>query len=390
MTIAVDKPCSNIISKDSPISNNGVYSKSNQYNKDDQITFINYTYSYCICIIDIVDSTKITQEAASSEKIRSYYSIFLNTMASIIKHHNGKVIKNAGDCIFYYFSKTVDAKNEYAFQDVLDCSLAMIEANSKLNSNLNKNELPSISYRISGNYGKVELATSTHSTNIDLFGPTVNTCSKINHLAKSNEMVISKDLYDVLNKTLFFKDYCFNEISKSENKDEYYKYPYSVYSVYSVYHINNPRQQIEREYKKRQNHAKRKQNKQNQANSSFNILLVDDDEDILFIFTTIIKGEGYNTTSFSNPYKALDHFSQKSPYYFDLVILDIRMPGINGIKLYSKIKAISPDIKVIFISALDAGDELLSIFPDIKSNEIIRKPVKPINLLLKVKTILRL
>ncbi len=66
------------------------------------------------------------------------------------------------------------------------------------------------------------------------------------------------------------------------------------------------------------------------------------------------------------------------------------MPGINGIKLYSKIKAINPDIKVIFISALDAGDELLSIFPEIKSNEIIRKPVEPKNFLLKVKTILRL
>ncbi len=224
MTIAEDNSCSNIISKDSQITNNRVYSKSSQYSKDDQITFINYTYSYCICIIDIVNSTKITQEIASSEKIRSYYSIFLNTMASIIKHHNGKVIKNAGDCIFYYFPKTVDATNESAFQDVLDCSLAMIEANSTLNSNLNKNELPSTSYRISGNYGRVELATSTNSTSVNLFGPTVNICSKINHLAKSNEMVISKDLYNVLNETLFFKDYCFKEIGKNEN----YTYPYPI------------------------------------------------------------------------------------------------------------------------------------------------------------------
>ncbi len=74
----------------------------------DQITFINYTYSYCICFIDIVNSTLVTKELTNSEKIRRYYSIFLNTMASIIKHHNGKVIKNAGDCLIYYFPRTVD------------------------------------------------------------------------------------------------------------------------------------------------------------------------------------------------------------------------------------------------------------------------------------------
>ena len=80
----------------------------------------------------------------------------------------------------------------------------MIDANSVLNANLNKNGLPSINYRISANYGKVELATSSNSNSVDLFGPTVNICSKINHLALSNEMVIYKDFYDVINKTSFF------------------------------------------------------------------------------------------------------------------------------------------------------------------------------------------
>src|SRR5919199_1514650 len=78
---------------------------------DDQITFINYTHKYCIAIIDIVNSTKITEKLPNSEQIRKYYSIFLNTMASIIKQHNGKVIKNAGDCLIYYFPKTVGIIN---------------------------------------------------------------------------------------------------------------------------------------------------------------------------------------------------------------------------------------------------------------------------------------
>ena len=75
----------------------------------EQITFINYTHNYCISIIDIVNSTKITDSLPDSEQIRNYYSVFLNTMASIIKQHNGKVIKNAGDCLIYYFPKTVNS-----------------------------------------------------------------------------------------------------------------------------------------------------------------------------------------------------------------------------------------------------------------------------------------
>ncbi len=353
-------------------------------NNDKQITFFNYTHGYCVCIIDIVDSTKITQEIASSNKIRNYYSIFLNTMASIIKDHNGKVIKNAGDCLIYYFPKTVDPDvNESAFQDVLDCGLAMIDSNSTLNEELSKNGLPPINYRISANYGKVELATSSNSNSVDLFGPTVNICSKINHLALSNGMVIYNDLYTVINKTPFFYDYCFKNISQDN------KYSTFTYPVYSGHRLDSPRQQKEIDNKKRQNHIVSKQNKLNQVNSSFNILLIDDDKDILFTFTTIIAGEDYKTTSFSDPNKALEHFSQVSPYHYDLIIMDIRMPGLNGLQLYSKIKVMNPDIKVLFLSALDAVEELLSIFPDIKKSEIIRKPVEPQALLLKISKILK-
>jgi two-component system, OmpR family, response regulator ChvI len=43
---------------------------------------------------------------------------------------------------------------------------------------------------------------------------------------------------------------------------------------------------------------------------------------------------------------------------------------------YSRIKAISPNIKIMFISALDIAEELTSILPDIKYEDIIKKPVK--------------
>ena len=372
--------------QDSKVIKTGISELNNSNSYDEQVTFINYTHRYCVCIIDIVDSTMNTREIIGSEKIRGYYSIFLNTMATIIKDHNGKVIKNSGDNLLYYFPKTVDASNELAFQDVLDCGLALIASNSTLTANLSNYGLPSIDYRISGNYGKVELATSTNSNNVDLFGPTVNICSKINHLALPNEMVIYKDLYDIISKSSYFKDYRFKEISEVNDDDEYRQYSLSVYSVHTV---SDPIEQLEISDKKRRKHTEQQKNRQNQENSSFNILLIDDDLDILFTFTTIIEVEGYNIATYSEPYKALNHFSQMSPYYYDLVVMDIRMPGLNGIQLYSKIKVMNPEIKVLFLSALDAVDELLSIFPDIKPSEIIRKPVEPKALLSKIKTILR-
>jgi CheY-like chemotaxis protein len=352
---------------------------------NDQITFINYTHSYCVCIIDIVNSTGNTSQIAGSEQIRKYYSIFLNTMASIIKNYNGKVIKNAGDCLIYYFPKTVNSTNVMSFQDVLECGLAMIEANYILNSDLGKNNLPPINYRISGNYGKVELAISTNSNNVDLFGPTVNICSKINHLASSNEMVIHKDLYEVIKNTPYHNEYSFTEITNSN--DKYCTYPGLIYSVQKV---NSIQEQAEIDKKRRMIHEEIQQNKNNKSNSSFNILLIDDDEDILFTFVTIIESAGYHVASFSDPYQALSHFSQMDPYHYDLVIMDIRMPGLNGIQLYSKLKVMNPDLKVFILSALDAIDELLSIFPELKSNDILRKPIEPHDLLAKVKIVSRL
>ncbi|HEY6535391.1 MAG TPA: response regulator [Candidatus Nitrosocosmicus sp.] len=361
--------------------------------KYNQITFINYTHQYCICIVDIVDSTKITQQLlADSNKIRSYYSIFLNTMASIINDYNGKVIKNAGDCLIYYFPKTVDTdtNKDDVFQDVLDCGLAMIDVNIDLNNNLKKNDLPSINYRISANYGKLEMAASLNSHSVDLFGPAINICSKINHLALPNEMVIYKDLYYAINKTSFFEDYYFQNIVNRYGKTEILNENENSisYEVFTVQRYNNPEHQKEIESKKKKKLIKLKENRLSQSNSSFNILLIDDDPDILFTFKTIIEGEDYKTISFSDPKKALEHFAQVTPYHYDLIIMDIRMPGLNGIQLYSKMKIMNPDIKVFFLSALDAIEEILSIFPDVKISDIIKKPIEPQMLVIKVKEIL--
>ena len=60
-----------------------------------EISFIEGSQNCCVCFIDIVDSTRITTvEIVDSEKIKTYYSIFINTMAAIARDFDGTIIKN--------------------------------------------------------------------------------------------------------------------------------------------------------------------------------------------------------------------------------------------------------------------------------------------------------
>ncbi len=357
--------------------------------QDNQITFVNFSNNYCVCIIDIIDSTNNTFDILESKKIKQYYSVFLNTMTSIISRHGGKVIKNAGDNLLYYFPSTMNESNHLDFQDVIECGLTMIDTKDQMDLLLNLNGLPSINYRISASYGKVELAIIANSHSGDIFGTPVNVCSKINHLASSNQMIIHRDLYQVIKEMPYFDDYVFEELDRKNSVNDYSENNRNVYTTYSVRRFEDINKQKEIESKILELHAERKRINQNKKNSSFNILLIDDDKDILFTYSAIIKSQGFMITSFSNPYKALDDFSTTNPYLYDLVIMDIRMPGINGIKLYSKFRIMNPNVKILFMSALDAVGELLSLFPEISDSDILRKPVDSQQLLDKINTTIR-
>ncbi|HKO63752.1 MAG TPA: adenylate/guanylate cyclase domain-containing protein, partial [Candidatus Nitrosocosmicus sp.] len=249
--------------------------------QDNQITFVNFSNSYCICIIDVIDSTNNTYNILESKKIKQYYSVFLNTMTSIIKRHSGKVIKNGGDNLLYYFPRTMNQHNYLDFQDVIECGLSMIDAKDRLDLLLNLNGLSPINYRISSSYGKVELAIVANSSSGDIFGTPVNICSKINHLASSNQMIIHGDLYQIMKEMPYFNDYVFEELNRKKGVDDYSDNNRDVYTAYSVHRFADTNKQKEIENKILELHAERKRINQNKNNSSFNILLIDDDKDIL-------------------------------------------------------------------------------------------------------------
>jgi CheY-like chemotaxis protein len=129
---------------------------------------------------------------------------------------------------------------------------------------------------------------------------------------------------------------------------------------------------------------------QQQQKYSVNIMVVDDEPDTVFTYKSLLFAEGHNVEAFTDPQEALKHFGQlpDPSAYYKLVLLDIRMPGLNGLQLFYRIKAISPNTKIMFISALDIAEELTSILPNVKEGDIIKKPVKREHFMSKINSVL--
>jgi CheY-like chemotaxis protein len=364
----------------------------------EEISFSSKSEKYCVSFVDIVNSTNITAQISHTEKIGKYYSIFINTMATLARNYGAKITKNAGDSIIYYFPKTADSTNKAAFMDVIECGLTMISAGTVLNTKMYEEGLPSIDYRISADYGRVGIVSSAISQNDDLFGPTMNICSKINSKALPNQMVIGGDLYQIIKSSSHHHhDYRFKSVG------EYSVGFKQMYPVYSVL-IKNRTQTLPShdeqmtKLKPVQMHSspttlkipsKTDSNYKGQEKHTPNIMLIDDDPDILLTYKSILIEENCNIETFTDAQEALNHFAEANHSYYDLVLLDIRMPGINGLQLYYKLKAINMAIKIIFVSALDAADELISMLPGVKVDyDIIRKPVNRENFVNKIKAVL--
>jgi two-component system, OmpR family, response regulator ChvI len=199
-------------------------------NTAEEISFSGQRQQSCVCFIDMMSSTSITSKLDNAQ-IGKYYSIFLNAMATIARNFGSQIIKNAGDCLIYYFPATSDSNDRIDFSDVLECCTTMIEAHRFINAKLNEEALPPVSYRISADYGMVEIARSITSATDDLFGSTMNRCAKINSKAKENGMVIGDDLYRVIKSfTSFDTKYHFEQVS-SYSTANVQEYP--IYSVQS-------------------------------------------------------------------------------------------------------------------------------------------------------------
>jgi CheY-like chemotaxis protein len=103
------------------------------------------------------------------------------------------------------------------------------------------------------------------------------------------------------------------------------------------------------------------------------ILIVDDEEDITMVFKVALERAGFKVEVFNDPLEALSQFK---PHYYDLVLLDIRMPQMSGFELYYELKKKDSEVKGRFISAFDVyKEELRKYSLDKEEESIIRKPI---------------
>lgn len=185
------------------------------------LQFSSHSEKYCVCMVDIMNSTKITLTLSESET-SEFYKIFLNSIAEIVKNFGGIVVKNIGDALLFYFP--VVLSEESTLKKCLDCCLNLCESHGEIIQKLEKQNLPIFNYRISSTYGIVRIAKTSISSVNDIFGNTVNRCAKINRTAPANRLVVGEEFYD---SAKIFDEYIFKKIDDfTETKSDY-----SVYLV---------------------------------------------------------------------------------------------------------------------------------------------------------------
>ena len=91
-------------------------------------------------------------------------------------------------------------------------------------------------------------------------------------------------------------------------------------------------------------------NNNNDDNNSNRILLVDDEIDITTVYTLGLQDNGFQVDAFNDPTQALPDFKNGS---YDFVLIDYKMPKMNGFKLYQEMRKIDDKVKICFITAFD-------------------------------------
>ena len=101
--------------------------------------------------------------------------------------------------------------------------------------------------------------------------------------------------------------------------------------------------------------------------------MVDDDEDNIKLFTIILEHVGFKVYSYSDPIEALKEFKAS---YYDLVILDYLMPGMNGLEWYKILRQSDQSIKALILTA--SREQLFSSHNEEFRDAVLKIVGKPI------------
>ena len=118
------------------------------------------------------------------------------------------------------------------------------------------------------------------------------------------------------------------------------------------------------------------------------IMLVDDEPDINAALSVVLKRAGYYVDTFDNPFIALEKLR---PGFYGLIILDVKMPQMDGFELYREIKKVDKKAKICFLTASELYYENFrkEKFASLDKELFIIKPISNAELLKKIDFILK-
>ena len=105
------------------------------------------------------------------------------------------------------------------------------------------------------------------------------------------------------------------------------------------------------------------------------ILIIDDEENSYLSLRTVLENNGLTVDESNNPHEALKNFSTG---LYDLVLVDIIMPKMNGFELYRRLRIIDNKVKVFFLASGRVNYAMVKkeLSSESDSNYIIRKPIE--------------
>ncbi len=114
------------------------------------------------------------------------------------------------------------------------------------------------------------------------------------------------------------------------------------------------------------------------------ILVVDDEENIRSLVETYLKNDGYEVVTASTGEEALERMATESP---DLVILDVRLPGIDGFETLRRLRRDSNVFVIMLTARTDESDTLIGL--EVGADDYVSKPFSPRELVARVRAMLR-
>lgn len=183
---------------------------SDSANQPENIFFSEKSRMCCVGFVDMVDSTRVTA-GLTTRQMSKYYSLFINWVSGIIRGYSGKVVKNTGDGLLFYFTLLGDSPIK-TVRNCLNSAITLSRLHRNVNSKFTSELLPELNYRISLDYGEVSFAQTVDSSTFDIFSTTVNYCAKINKVVDPNKVIIGGDLYRIAKN---LSGYDFHEVKQA-------------------------------------------------------------------------------------------------------------------------------------------------------------------------------